>query len=86
VRGYAGATDRIGGAITRLPGMRLARGSPLETALAAVGLQAGDLQGKATAVQLSPSMPAAAALATVLTAQLDAIEANVAGTIRDIDT
>jgi CHAD domain-containing protein len=86
VRGYAGVSDRIGGAITEVPGISAARGSALETALAAVGLRAGDLAGKATAVQLSPSMPAARALAAVLTAQLDAIEANVRGTIRDIDT
>ena len=31
-------------------------------------------------------MPAAAALATVLTALLDTLEANVNGTVRDIDT
>ena len=86
VRGYAGVTDRIGWAITEVPGFSAARGSALETALAAVGLRAGDLAGKTTAVQLSPSMPAAAALATILTALLDALEANVPGTIRDIDT
>jgi len=86
VRGYAGVTDRIGCAITEVPGFSSARGSALESALAAVGLRAGDLAGKTTAVQLSPSMPAAAALATVLTALLDSLEANVPGTIRDIDT
>jgi CHAD domain-containing protein len=86
VRGYAGVTDRVGGAIANVPGISAARGTVLETALAAVGLRAGDLPGKTTAVQLSPSMPAGLALATVLTALLDALEANVPGTIRDIDT
>jgi CHAD domain-containing protein len=86
LRGYAGVTGRIGDAITAVPGISAARGSALETALAAAGLRAGDLPGKVTAVQLSPSMPAAAALATILTAQLDALEANVPGAIRDIDT
>jgi CHAD domain-containing protein len=86
VRGYGTVTDRIGEAITRVPRISAARGSALEAALAAAGLRAGDLPGKATAVQLSPSTPAAAALATILTAQLDALEANVPGTIRDIDT
>ncbi|HUB40999.1 MAG TPA: CHAD domain-containing protein [Streptosporangiaceae bacterium] len=86
VRGYTGVTDRIGEAITRAPGIRTARGSALETALAAAGLRAGDQSGKATAVQLTPWMPAAVALATILTAQLDALEANVPGTIKDIDT
>jgi len=86
VRGYAGVTDRISGAIIRVPGISAARGTALESALAAAGLRAGDLPGKATALKLSPSMPAAAALATILTALLDALEANVPGTIRDIDT
>jgi CHAD domain-containing protein len=86
VRGYAGVTERIGEAIARVPGITAARGSALETALTAAGLRAGDLPGKVTAAQLSPSMPAAAALATILTAQLDALEANLPGTIRDIDT
>jgi CHAD domain-containing protein len=86
VRGYAGITDRIGGAITGVPGIVAARGSALETALAAAGLRGGDLPGKAAAVQLSPSMPAAKGLAAILTALMDALEANVPGTIRDIDT
>jgi CHAD domain-containing protein len=37
-------------------------------------------------VTLTPRMPAAAAVATVLTALLDAIEVNVSGTVRDLDT
>jgi len=86
VRGYAGVTDRISRAITGAPGISAARGSALEAALAVAGLRAGDLPGRATTVKLSPSMPAGAALATVLTALLDALEANVPGTVRDIDT
>ena len=86
VRGYAGVTERISFAITGVPGISAARGPALETALAVVGLRAGHLPGKATEVQLSPAMPAAVALATVLRALLDALEANVPGTIRDIDT
>src|SRR5262249_47960194 len=86
VRGYAGVTERISGAMTSAPGISAARGPALETALAVAGLRAGELPGKATAVQLSPSMPAAMALATVLRALLNALEANVPGTIRDIDT
>jgi CHAD domain-containing protein len=86
VRGYAGITDRIGGAITSVPGIVAAPGSALETALAAAGLRAGDQPGKAAALQLSPAVPAAKGLATILTALLDAVEANVPGTIRDIDT
>ncbi|HTZ92409.1 MAG TPA: CHAD domain-containing protein [Streptosporangiaceae bacterium] len=86
VRGYAGITDRIGGAISGVPGIVAARGSALETVLAAAGLHAGDLPGKAAAVPLSPSIPAAQGLAAILTALLDAVEANVPGTRRDIDS
>ena len=86
VRGYAGVADQIGRAITGVPGISAARGSALESALAVAGLRAGDLPGKAATAQLNASMPAATALAMVLMALLDALEANVAGTIRDIDT
>jgi CHAD domain-containing protein len=86
VRGYAGLTDRVGRAITDVPGISPGRGSVLDAALAAAGQRAGDLPGKASAVQLSASMPAASAMAVILTALLDALEANVPGAVRDIDT
>jgi CHAD domain-containing protein len=37
-------------------------------------------------MQLIPAMPAATAMATILAGQFDAVEANVPGTIQDIDT
>jgi CHAD domain-containing protein len=86
VRGYTGVADRVGRAISDVPGISPGRGSVLDAALAAAGQRAGDLPGKAAAVLLSPSMPAASAMAAILTALLDALEANVPGTVRDIDT
>jgi CHAD domain-containing protein len=86
VRGYAGVTDRVGRAITGVPGIRPGRGSVLDAALAAAGERAGELPGKASPVLLSTSMPAGSAMAAIFTALLDALEANVPGTVRDVDT
>jgi CHAD domain-containing protein len=86
VRGYSGVADRIGRAMTSVPGIRPGRASVLDTALAAAGHRAGELPGKASSVRLGPSMPAASAMAAILTALLDALEANVPGTVKDVDT
>ena len=86
VRGYAGVTDRVSRAMNGVPGVSPCRGSALEAALAATGQRAGELPGKAASVQLSASMPAGTALAAILSGLLDALEANVPGTVRDIDT
>jgi CHAD domain-containing protein len=86
VRGYQGHADRLGHALRAQPGISDGAGSSLATALAAAGGRAGELPGKASAVLLSKDLPAATAMATILTALLDAIEANVHGTTRDIDT
>ena len=86
VRGYQGQADRLGRALSGLQGVRAGRGSALDAALAAVGRLPGERPGKAAAVPLSPAMPAATAMAAILSALLDSLEANVAGTVRDIDT
>jgi len=86
VRGYQTQADKIGRALGALPGVSDGRMSALDTALAAAGARAGERPGKASAVELSPVMPAATAMAAILTALLDALEANVSGTIKDIDT
>ena len=70
--------------LTRL-GRRPGRGSPLDAALAAAGRRAEDYSSKLD-VHLSPGMPAQGALRNVLLYLLDALEANVPGTIRDVDT
>jgi len=86
VRGYQSQADKVGRVIAAMPGVRADNGSLLEAALAAVGRQVGDLPGKPTGVHLTSSMPAATAMAAILTALLDVIEANVPGTVKDIDT
>ena len=58
---------------------------PLDAVLATVGHAPGEYTNKVD-VELSATMPARMALAAVLLRLLDTLEANVAGTIRDIDT
>jgi CHAD domain-containing protein len=86
VRGYAGQAGKVGRAIGSLPGVSAGAGSALEAALAAAGLRPGEPTGKSAAVQLAPDRPAAEAMSAILTSLLDSMEANVPGTIRDIDT
>jgi CHAD domain-containing protein len=86
VRGYQAQADKVGRAIGDLPGVVAGRDSVLEAALAAAGGRPGDVPGKASGIHLTPGMPAARALGQILTALLDAMEANVPGTLKDIDT
>jgi CHAD domain-containing protein len=86
VRGYQGQADKLGRELAGLPGISAGRGTALDTALAAAGCRAGEIPGKAAALRLAPGRPAAAALAAILTSQLDSLEANVPGTIRDVDS
>jgi CHAD domain-containing protein len=83
VRGYQAQADRISDTLAGAAGIRPSRQSGLEVALAVVGEQPGR---KHADVQLTPAMPAATAMAAILAAQFDAVEANVPGAIRDIDT
>jgi CHAD domain-containing protein len=84
VRGYQPQAMRLAGTLAAVPGIVAAAQPALETALAAAGRLPGDYSSK-IAVELAPQMPAAAALAAVLTALLDTLEANVDGAVRDID-
>jgi CHAD domain-containing protein len=86
VRGYAGHADRLEQALRAQPGVGSCSESALVTALGAAGSRPGELPGKASGMLLSPELPAARALASILTALLETIEANVPGTVRDIDT
>ena len=86
VRGYQSQTEKAVRALASVPGIGAGRGSALETALGAVGRRPGELVGKASASTLSPGMAARTAVAATLVALLDALEANVPGTVRDIDT
>ena len=83
VRGYQAQSDRLGSALAANAGISLSGRSPLDLALDAAGQHPGR---RTTAVELTAAMPAAAALAAILTAQLEAIEINVPGAIKDVDT
>jgi CHAD domain-containing protein len=86
VRGYQAQADKVGRAIGNLPGVLAGRDSVLEAVLAAAGGRPGELAGKPSGLQLTPGMPAGRALSQILSGLLDAMEANVPGTIKDIDT
>jgi CHAD domain-containing protein len=85
LRGYQPQALRLAEQLAAIPGVTDGSPSGLEAALAAVGRRPGDYSGKIN-VRLSPRMPASVAIAVVLTALLDTLEANVTGTVRDIDT
>jgi CHAD domain-containing protein len=85
LRGYQAQASRLADQLASSGGVTAGTQSPLEAALAVAGRRPGDYSGKID-VELAPGMPAAAALAAVLTSLLDTLEANVGGTVRDLDT
>jgi CHAD domain-containing protein len=85
LRGYQAQAMRVTDLVAGLPGVSGGGQSGLEVALAAVGRRPGDYSGKID-VRLSPRMPAAVAMATLMNSLFDTIEANVNGTVRDVDT
>jgi CHAD domain-containing protein len=85
LRGYQSQAHRLAALLTAAPGVAEGSQSALEATLAAAGRRPGDYSSKIS-IRLAPQMPASAAMAAVLTALLDTLEANVAGTVRDLDT
>jgi CHAD domain-containing protein len=85
LRGYQPQALRVIEQLAAAPEVTEASQSGLEAVLAAAGRRPGDYSSKIN-VRLTPRMPASAALATVLTALVDTLEANVNGTVRDLDT
>lgn len=85
VRGYQPQADRVTQLLAAAAGRSGAAGRPLDAALAAAGRHAEDYSNK-LAIELSPDMPSRVALRTILLDLLDTIQANVPGTLRDIDT
>jgi CHAD domain-containing protein len=83
LRGYQAQAGRLGSALAAAPGIRPSSGSALDAALAALGTEPAARTGD---IQLTAGLPAAVAMAAILTALLDAIEANLRGTVGDIDT
>jgi len=85
VRGYQAQADRVAQVLAGAPGIEPKGLSPLDAALAAAGRRPGDYTSQLD-VQLAPGMAARAAVTAVLLTLLGMLEANVAGTIRDVDT
>ena len=85
VRGYPGQARRATRLIAAVPGVQPAGTRLVADALRAVGRRPGDYSNKVDA-DITPGMPAAAAAAAILLRLLDTIEANVDGTLKDIDT
>jgi CHAD domain-containing protein len=85
LRGYQAQALKLADLLAEAPGVTDGGPSGLEAALAVAGRSPGGYTGKID-VKLTPRMPAAAALAAVLTALVDTLEANVNGTVRDLDT
>jgi CHAD domain-containing protein len=85
LRGYQTQAAKLADVLERSPGVAPAVNSPFAAAVAAAGRKPGDYTGKID-VELSATMPVALALATVLGRLFDTVEANLAGTISDIDT
>ena len=86
LRGYQTQALRMIDLLAAAPGVADGGSqSALEAALAAADRRPGDYSSKIN-VRLAPRMPAAVAMAAVLTALFDTLETNVNGTVRDWDT
>ncbi len=85
LRGYQVQAGKLADALEHSAGVAPAVVSPFEAALAAAGRRPGDYTSKID-VQLTGAMPASLALGTVLSRLFDTAEANLSGTIADIDT
>jgi len=85
VRGYLGQARRATRLVAAVPGSGQATAPLVADALRAVGRRPGDYSNKVDAA-ISAGMPARAAAAAILLRLLDTIEANVDGTLKDIDT
>ena len=85
LRGYQAQAARLAEVLARTQGVTRADQSAFESALRAAGRKPGDYTSKID-VRLSAEMPAAVAVCTVLTRLFETAQANVPGTIRDIDT
>jgi len=85
LRGYQGQATRFADALALTADIGPAGQSAFEAAIMAAGRKPGDYTSKID-VQLTADMPATIAVSTVLTRLFDTVQANIAGTIRDIDT
>jgi CHAD domain-containing protein len=85
VRGYQTAARQARRILAGTAGVTLSRMTALDAALHAAGRRAADYSGKVDVV-LRPAMPGRDAVTAILLQQLDTLEQNVDGVLRDIDT
>ena len=85
LRGYQAQAAKLAEAVARAPGVARADHSVFESAVRTAGRRPGDYTSKID-VRLTADMPAALAVCTVLTRLFMTAQANVPGTIRDVDT
>ena len=84
VRGYSAQARRANRLLASVPGFKPAETITYADALRAIGRRPGDYSNKVDAA-VTASMPAAGAGAAILMRLLDTIEANLDGTLKDID-
>ncbi len=85
VRGYPGQTRKAASLLAGLPGVSHASQSEFIAALTALGRHPADYYSSLEA-EITATMPASVAVARLLLRQLDIMENNVDGVLRDIDT
>ena len=85
VRGYPGPARKVVGLLAALPGVTHASQGVFAAGLAALGRHPAEHISGPDA-ELTADMPAATAVARLLLRQLDTLEQNVDGVLRDIDT
>ncbi len=85
LRGYQHAADRISARLEKKFGLETGDHNLLTRALAALGRRPGEYSSRLN-IPLDPKLRTDAALRRVLLVLLDAIEANEAGTINDLDS
>ena len=84
VRGYQSAARKAGRLLAGTTGVTVSRQTALDAALEAAGRRALDYTGKVN-VTLRPALPGREAVSALLLQQLDTLEANVDGVLRDTD-
>jgi CHAD domain-containing protein len=85
VRGYPSQARKAASLLAGLPSVSAASQSEFIAALTALGRHPADYSSSVEA-EITATMPAAVAVARLLLRQLDIIENNVDGVLRDIDT
>jgi CHAD domain-containing protein len=85
VRGYPGQARRVARLLAEAPGVSPATQSAFAAALQALHRRPGDYSGGVDA-EITASMPAPVAVASLLLRLLDTLEQNTDGVLRDIDT